>query len=140
MNDRPVAVPSPRSWKTLSHTTNRLSLFAVATISVTWPVLLSATAAADPAASPGVPCLSMMQSFAAAPSTVPDALQTAASVLAPPAPPPPAAQPAPPVPLTSLLQGLTALAAPNPAPVPPPPVAAAPLVDGAGGVPAAAPS
>jgi len=105
------------------------------------PVLvLSATATAEPAASPGVPCLDMVQNFAAAPSAIPESLQTAASALS--------------APnrrrrfhrclLTSLLAGLTNFAAPDPASVaavvpPPPPVAAAPLADAAGLVPPPAP-
>jgi hypothetical protein len=67
-------------------------------VGLMWPVLvLSATATADPSARPGVPCLDMVQSFAASPSAVPDALQTAADALAPPAPPArvPAPVPAP---------------------------------------------
>jgi hypothetical protein len=98
VNDRSVAVPSTKSGKTTSRTTNRLAFAAVATVGLMWPVLvLSATATADPAARPGVPCLDMVQSFAASPSAVPDALQTAADALAPPAPPArvPAPVPAP---------------------------------------------
>jgi hypothetical protein len=123
----------------MSSTANRLAFAAVATVGLMWPVLvLSATATADPAVGPGVPCLSMVQNFAAAPSAIPDSLQTAASALAAPEP----AAPVPPVPVTSLMQGLTALAAPNPAPAPltpAPPVAAARVVDAAAVAPAAAP-
>lgn len=125
----------------MSRTTNRLAFTAVATVGLLWPVVvLSATASAEPAASPGVPCLDMVQNFAAVPSAIPESLQTAASALGAPE----QAAPLPPVPLTSLLEGLTAVAAPNPAPVaavvpPPPPIAAAPLAEAAGLVPPPAP-
>jgi hypothetical protein len=139
VNDRSVAVPTTESRKTISRTANRLAFTAVATVGLMWPgLVLIATATADPAASPGVPCMDMVQNFAAAPSAIPESLQTAASALAAPEPD----APLPPVPLTSLVEGLTAVAAPNPAPVvpPPPPVAAAPPADAAAVVPPPAPS
>jgi hypothetical protein len=84
----------------MSRTTNRLAFTAVATVGLLWPVLvLSATATAEPAASPGVPCLDMVQNFAAAPSAIPESLQTAASALGAPE----QAAALPPVPVTSLL-------------------------------------
>src|SRR5262245_8751763 len=112
VKDRSVAAPSTNSGKTMSRTTNRLTLAAMATVGLMWPVVVlraPATATAEPAVSPGVPCLDMVQDFAATPSAVPDALQTAASALAPPAPAPAPAAPAP----------APAAPAPPPGPVPP---------------------
>ena len=160
----------------MSRTTYRLAIGAVATVGLTGQSVLNASAAADP--SPGVPCLDMVEQFAASPQTIPESLDTAADTAAAalgagpaaaapeqaapatvPAAAPAPATPLPPVPVDSLVQGLTAAAAPGP-PVPaappiadavPPPApaiplagapipAVVPLVPAVAGLPAAPPS
>jgi hypothetical protein len=110
----------------MSRTTYRLAISAAATVGLIWPVLVpNASAAADP--SPGVPCLDMVQEFAASPLTIPESLDAAAAALgAGPAAAAPAAAavPGPAVPLAG---------APIPAVVPPVPVV--PLGDAVPGLP-----
>ena len=66
----------------------------------------------SPRPSPGVPCLDMVQQFAAAPPTVPESLEAASAVLT--AFPEQAAS-VQPVPVADVVEGVLALAAPNPA-------------------------
>jgi hypothetical protein len=142
--DRSVDAPSGVLGKNMSRTINRLAIAAMATAGMFWPVfVLSATATADPAPSPGVPCLDMVQQFAAAPPSIPESLQTAAWALNTPVPE--QAAPVPPAPAADVI-AMAAPAQPAPipeaAPAPPvaaPPVAAAPVAEAAGVDPPPAP-
>lgn len=90
-----------------------LTITTMASAGVIWPALvLSRTTTAEPAPSPGVPCLDMVQQFAAAPPTVPESLEAASAVLT--AFPEQAAS-VQPVPVADVVEGVSALAAPNPA-------------------------
>jgi hypothetical protein len=92
--DRSVIAPSEELGKNISRTTNRLAFAAMATAGLMWPVLvLSPTATADTAPSPGVPCLDLVQAAPPPPPPAPVAAPSPADVvaMAAPAQPPPVA-------------------------------------------------